>query len=121
MAAWCSQDHYEMSTTIRAGGLLILDPGDKRVIQVDWDTEALTSGVSISTSTFTIGTVKQNGATILTKDNPSIVSGNRKTQVRLDATTATAGDKYTLSNTVVTNESPAQTIERQIEIRIENQ
>jgi hypothetical protein len=110
-----------MSTTIRAGDLLVLDPSDKRVIQFDWDAEGLPTGASISTSTFTIATVKQNGATILTKDNPSVVTGNRKTQVRLDATTATAGDKYSLSNSIVTDESPAQTIEREISILIQNQ
>jgi hypothetical protein len=108
-----------VSTTIRPGDTLTLDPSDKRVIQFDWS--GLPTSAEISTSTFTIGTVRQNGATILTKDNPSIVTGNRKTQVRLDATTATAGDRYTLANTIVTNESPAQTIERQIDVRIENQ
>jgi hypothetical protein len=110
-----------MSTTIAPGGLLRMDPADVRVIQFDWDDAALAAAVTISTSTFTITTVKQNGLTILTKDNPSIVSGNRKTQVRLLATTATAGDKYLLANAIVTNESPAQTIERQIHVHIENQ
>lgn len=110
-----------MTDTIRTGGLFVLDPSDKRVIQFDWDTEGLPADVEIGTSTFTIGVLKQNGATVLTKDNPSIVSGNRSTQVRLDATTATVGDKYTLANTIVTNESPSQTIERQITVLIENQ
>jgi hypothetical protein len=98
-----------------------MDPSDIRVLVFDWDDEALAAAVTITTSTFTITTVKQNGLTILTKDNPTIVSGNRKTQVRLLATTATAGDKYLLANAIVTNESPAQTIERQIQVHIENQ
>jgi hypothetical protein len=110
-----------MTTSIRPQGLLRLDPSDIRVILFDWDDEALAASVTISTSTFTITTVKQNGLTILTKDNPTIVTGNRKTQVRLLATTATAGDKYLLANAIVTNESPAQTIERQITVLIENQ
>lgn len=109
-----------MSATIRAGGLLVLDPSDVRVIQFDWDAEGLASSVEISTSTFTIGVIQQSGVTALTKDNPSVVTGNRKTQVRLIATTATAGDRYMLANTIVTNESPAQTIERHIIVLIEN-
>lgn len=108
-----------MSATIPVGGLLLLDPSDKRVIQFNW--ESLPTGAEISTSTFTISVVRQNGGTALTKDNESIVTGNRKTQVRLLATTATAGDRYTLANAIVTNESPAQTIERQIAILVENQ
>lgn len=110
-----------MSTTIRAGQQITLDPSDKRVIQVNWDDEALTTGVSISTSTFTISVIQQNGVTALTKDNPTIVSGSRKTQVRLIATTATAGDRYQVSNEIVTNESPAQTIERSFYVLVENQ
>ena len=108
-----------MSYTIRPGDTYVIDPSDKRVVTFDWS--GLASGVEISTSTFTIGTLKQNGLTILTKDNPTIVAGNRGTQVRLDATTATVGDRYTLANAVVTNESPAQTIERQINILVQNQ
>jgi Na+-translocating ferredoxin:NAD+ oxidoreductase RnfC subunit len=100
---------------------LKLDPSDIRVIQFDWDDEALPAGVTITTSTFTISVIRQSGVTALTKDNPTIVSGSRKTQVRLLATTATAGDKYRLMNTIVTNESPAQTIERQITVLVQNQ
>lgn len=106
-------------SSMRAGGTLIMDPSDKRVIQIDWDDEALPAGVQISTSTFTIAALKQSGATALTKDNESIVSGNRKTQLRLDATTATAGDRYLVANKVVTSESPAQTIERQFQVWVQ--
>lgn len=108
-------------STIRAGGLLVLDPGDSRVIQFDWDTEGLPEGVQINTSTFTITTVKQNGATILTKDNPSVLAGNRSTQVRLIGTTATTGDQYLVMNEIVTAESPTQTIQRQIRVLVQNQ
>lgn len=110
-----------MSTTIRPGDTYVLDPSDRRVVVFDWSTEGLAASVEISTSTFTLTTLRQNGATALTKDNPSILSGNRKTQVRLDATTATDGDRYILANAIVTNESPAQTIERQIVVMVQNQ
>lgn len=109
-----------MSTTINPGGLLTLDPSDKRVILFNYDnTSTLATGVEISTSTWTITAIRQAG-TALTSDNPSIVTGNRKTQVRLDATTATVGDVYELANKIVTNETPAQTIERSIRVLVES-
>lgn len=106
-------------STIRAGQQITLDPADKRVIVFDWDAEGLASGVGISTSTYTITTIQQNGVTALTKDSPSILTGSRKTQVRLIATTATLGDSYQVNNEIVTNESPAQTIEQSYFVRIE--
>lgn len=107
-------------STIRAGQLLTLDPSDKRVIVFDWDQEGLATGVQISTSAYTITAIKQSG-TALTKDNESIVSGNRKTQVRLLATTATAGDHYRIDNTVVTSESPSQQLDQCYFVLVENQ
>lgn len=108
-------------SSIQAGGLLILDPSDQKVISFDWDADALEAGVQISSSTFTISVIRQTGAQPLTKDSPSILTGNRKTQVRLIATTATEGDRYLVSNAIVTNESPAQTLERQIKVLVQNQ
>lgn len=108
-----------MSTTMSPGGLLVLDPSDKRVIQFNWD-GALAAAAEISTSAFTITAIKQNGATALTKDEELIVSGNRKTQLRLLATTATAGDIYEVANAIVTNETPAQTVERSIKVLIQH-
>lgn len=108
-----------MSTTIQAGGLLLLDPGDKRVIQMDWD--ALPASAGVSTSAYAITVIKQNGVTALTKDNESVVAGLRATQVRLLATTATRGDHYEVTNSIVTNENPAQTIERHFFVLIQDQ
>lgn len=105
--------------TIRPSEPVELDPSDKRVVQFDWDAENLAASVTI-TSVFTISVVTQIGATALTKDNPSLLTGNRKTQVRLDATTATAGDEYLLANTVTTDESPAQVKEQSIRVLIRN-
>jgi hypothetical protein len=111
-----------LSTSIRAGGLLVLDPSDKRVIQFDWDAEALASGVEISTKTITITPIQQaDAAADLTSDNESLVSGNRKVQVRLLATTATVGDSYWVACKVVTNETPAQEIEQRIKVLIQDQ
>lgn len=111
-----------MSTvTLHPGDLIVLDPSDKRVVVFDWSALNLATGVTISTSTFTISVIKQNGVTALTKDNPSILSGTRKTQVRLDATTATLGDLYELANAIVTSETPSQTKEQSVRILIQNQ
>lgn len=107
--------------TIQEGGLVRMDPSDKRVFQFNWDdTTVLASGVEITTSTWTITAIRQSGVTALTKDNESIVSGNRKTQLRLLATTATEGDKYVISNKVVTNETPSQEIEKGFSITVQN-
>lgn len=106
-----------MSLTIHASEELALDPSDVRLISFDWD-DALPASASISTSTWTITVVKQNGLTALTKDNET--SAARTTSVRLLGTTATHGDKYLLANKVVTNESPAQTIEQQIKVAVAN-
>ena len=114
------------------GGVLSLDPSETRTIAFDWDFN-LRADITISTSTYTITVVRQSGATALTKDNPSIlnaadgtvavertVGASRVTQVRLIATTATAGDEYELANTIVTSESPTQTKEQSIRVLIEN-
>jgi len=109
-----------MSQTIRSGEQLTLDPSDKGVIVFDWDAENLADAVTISTSTFTITTLKQGGTMVLTKDSESIVSGNRKTQLRLLATTATSGDKYQVHNKIVTAESPAQEKERSFFVLVQD-
>lgn len=109
-----------MSTSIRSGDLVVLDPSDKRVIVFDWDSEALPATVTIASNTFTITAVKQSGLTALTKDQETIPAGSRTTQLRLDATTATNGDKYLVASKIVTSESPAQTIERQFKVLIQN-
>jgi hypothetical protein len=109
-----------MSDTISSGGLVVIDPSDKRVVVFDWDTEALAADVEIASNTWTITAIKQIGATALTKDNEGIVTGNRKVQCRLDATTATAGDRYLVSSKITTDESPAQTLEQSFKVLIQN-
>ena len=99
-------------TTIYAGGLERKDPQAKRLIQFNWDTR-LASGVGIQTSTFTI-----TGPDIaLTKDNETIVTGNRKTSLRLLG--GTLGATYVVTNHIITNESPAQEDDSSIKVLIE--
>lgn len=109
-----------MSTiSIKSGGLVIKDPSDIKVYLVDWDTDNLAAGVSIQTSTWTIAAIRPSQVdAFLTKDNESILAGNRKTQVRLMA--GTLGQTYEVANKIVTNESPAQTKERSFRVLIEN-
>ena len=109
-----------MSTvSVKSGDLVVMDPAESRILQFDWDAENLATSVTISTSTFTITAIQQ-ASTALTKDNPSILSGTRKTQVRVIATTASVGDEYELANTIVTSESPTQTKEQSIRLRIQH-
>jgi len=110
-----------MSTvTIQSGGLVTFDPDDIRVVTFDWDQLGLAANVTISTSTWTITAIRQSGASALTSDNPQILSGSRKTSVRLNATTATVGDEYEVANKIVTNESPSQTKEQSFRVLIED-
>jgi hypothetical protein len=108
-----------MSLTIVDSGMAVMDPSDIRRFRFDWDSLYLASGVAITTSTFTITPILQNGATVLTKDSESIVPGGRFTQLRLNATTASNGDSYQVNNKIVTDESPAQTIERSFKVLIQ--
>jgi hypothetical protein len=103
--------------TVADNTLIIKDPSDISVLVFDWDASHLTNGVTITTSTFTITALKPTADTALTKDQPSILSGSRKTQIRVAA--GTLGALYRLDNTIVTSESPAQTKERSIRIKVE--
>jgi hypothetical protein len=102
-----------MSTWIRDGGTIIKDPNSSEVFLMDWGTSHLAAAAEISTSTFTIA----GADAILTADNPSILTGNRSTQVRLSA--GTTGRTYTVTNRIVTNESPAQTKDASFKVLIE--
>jgi hypothetical protein len=113
------------TVTVLPGGLVRLDPNDKRVIVFDFDTVNLADGVQLtnaaSTYGLTITAIKQAGVTALTFDNASLLSGNRKVQARFLATTASAGDRYRVSCKGTTNESPSQEKEYSIYVRIEEQ
>jgi hypothetical protein len=112
-----------MSTrTIRSGQLLTLDPNDKPVLNFDWDQEGLPDGVEIDTYVLTITAQKQaDPLASLTKDNDSLVTGDRIVQFRLLATTASVGDKYEVACKIITAETPAAQFERSFFVRIQNQ
>lgn len=102
-----------MSTSIHSGGLITKDPNSQKLYTMDWDQENLATSVTITTSDWAI----TGPDAVLTKDNPSILAGGRRTQVRLLA--GTVGKTYTVTNTIVTSESPTQTKERSFKVLIE--
>lgn len=107
------------TVTIKAGEMVLKDPADIKVYQVDWDASNLAASVTIVTSTWTITPIRPSASdAALTKDNESILAGSRKTQVRLSA--GTVGQTYDIANKIVTNESPAQTKERSFRVLVEN-
>jgi hypothetical protein len=104
--------------TIYPGDEAVKDPADILVYLFDWDTENLAAAVTITTSTWTITPIGPSSTdTALTKDNESIVTGSRKTQLRLAA--GTLGQTYEIANKIVTNEAPIQIKERSFRLLVE--
>lgn len=107
-----------MPITIEDGGLEVKDPAEQRVFLFDWDAKNLGAGVQITASTFVISVVSGDNATPLTKDNESIVTGSRKTQLRLRQ--GTLGTLYQIDNEITTNETPAQIKNRYFRVLVED-
>ena len=96
----------------KPGDLIQKDPSSDEPQGFDWTLwlAELGPSVTIATSTWTI-----TGAdAVLTQHDASIVSGSLKTQVYLAAGTVDA--KYTVTNHVITNSSPAVTDERSFQV-----
>lgn len=72
----------------------------------DWDRRDLATDVLIDNSVFTITSVRPRNDTALTSDNETVLSGERKTWLRLLG--GTLGATYNVSNTITTNEDPPQ-------------
>lgn len=121
-----------MSERIRDGGQVVKDSADIKTYCVDWR-DMFRASVQISTSTWTITAIAPSTTdAVLTKDNEAILSAalattaleetvseeNLVTRVRLTA--GTNGQKYQVANKVVSNESPAQTIERSFFVLVED-
>jgi hypothetical protein len=101
--------------TIRPSGLIAKDPNSSVVYQFDWTDYLTNLGRTINTSTFMV----TGSDAVLTTDNPSVITGDLKTQVRLLA--GTAGVEYTLTNRIVTTGSPAVTDDRSILVFVQDQ
>lgn len=116
-----SDDH---ALIVDDGQLVPMDPADKTNFKFDWSTSHLNTGVTIATSTMTIRAIAPTTGTGLTKDNESIIAAapysSRWTSLRLIAGGDTVvGHMYEVANTIVTDESPAQTKQRSFRVRIE--
>ena len=106
--------------TILDGDQVTKDPSESRVFLFDWDAYNLAAAVTITTSTWTLTPLYPSATdAVLTKDSESILTGDRKTQLRLTA--GTLGQTYEIANKIVTSESPAQTKERSFRLLIEQQ
>ncbi len=102
-----------MTTALDTGGLLLKDPADERVIQFSW---TLTQGATITTSSFTVTAIRPSTSdTALTVDQENTPSNG---YVRVNG--GTVGQLYEVANTIVTDETPAQTFERSIYVQVEN-
>lgn len=99
---------------VEHGETVLQDPGEKIVRQFNWTAwlQELSATAEIASSSWAL-TGPDNG---LTKDTPSVVTGNLMTQIRVIG--GTPGKTYRLTNTVVSNETPAQTGVKWIEIAI---
>ena len=102
-------------TEIHSGGLVTKDPNAIEVFVVDWDQEHLATGVTIVSSSWFIA----GRDAVLTDDQASILSGSRRTALRLSA--GTLGYRYTVTNRIVTNESPSQTKDASFDVLIEQE
>jgi hypothetical protein len=107
-----------MSESIRAGGLITKGPAESEFYEMDWDAEHLEAGVEIATSTWTVTLLSGAATGLMTRDNPSILTGNRTTKARFVG--GTEGQIYDVSNTIVTDESPARTKDRSFLVLIQD-
>jgi len=109
-----------MAITVDDGNLVAQDPNDKRVYQFDFDAANLAAGVQLaSVGTFTITVVEGLNTTPLQKDSEALVTGNRKTRLRLFG--GTPGTTYKVENEVDTNETPSQRKNKKFFVLIEDQ
>lgn len=107
-----------MSTTVDDGSVVSKDPSDKLVYTFDWGARNLAEDAAIVTSTWAITAEREpTTGTTLAKDNDSILAGLRTTQIRL--TDGKVGGRYVVSNTIITNETPAQHKERSIIVLVQ--
>lgn len=104
-----------MSTQIHSGGQVTKDPNSEEFFTVDWDTEHLPTGVSIATSDFAITGPDAD----LAFDNDDILTGGRQTTLRL--TGGTLGKLYTVTNTIVTDETPTQTKDASFRVLVQQE
>lgn len=113
-----------MTSTVNVypGDLVTQDPNAVRVYGFDFDTrENLPDGVSIASTVLTATAIRPTNAAALTVDSADplgIDDDARKVYVRVSG--GDIGAVYTLACRITTDESPTQTKEFSIVLRIEN-
>jgi hypothetical protein len=103
---------------IRPGDVVIKGPNEALVYAFDWDEENLPDGVELAAAgTFTITVVAGLNTTPLTKDQESLLSGNRSSRVRLSG--GTLGTLYNIAHLITTDETPTQSKEQSFNVKIQ--
>lgn len=101
---------------INDNGLATKDPADELLYEFRWGTRHLPATAQIANSSFTITALRPVGDTALISDSAATV-GTQTTKIRL--MDGTVGALYRITNQIITNELPAQTIERSFLLLIE--
>lgn len=110
------------TVTIYDGDEDVKDPADVRVYTFDWNAENLAVSATIASQTTTVSAVRPSGDTALTVTTTGsglgIQAGSRTVKCKLSG--GTLGALYRVTNTITTNETPAQIKERSFYVRVED-
>jgi hypothetical protein len=106
-----------VSIRIHTGGLLKLDPDADEAFEVDWNAQHLPQGVGLTSSTWVVAGVR--GAASLDDHDPA---AGRVTRVFLNGITGiTEGQKYRITNRIVTDTTPPETKDASFTVLIERE
>lgn len=102
------------------GDLVVKDPDDRVVVEWDWASLNLPALATITASAWIIEGLSADPESPidLVSDAPSVLAGNRATQVRLSG--GIPGAEYLVTNRITTNEGPSQTKDRSVRVLIES-
>lgn len=99
--------------SLKPGVTVLKDPNANNVYTWDWS-DYLVGAAQIASYSIIVSTISGD-ASPLASDNES----NTTTTVQQRLTGGTAGKTYTVTCRIVTNESPAQTEDRTIRVRVQ--
>jgi hypothetical protein len=120
-----------VSIRIHTGGLLKLDPDADEAFEVDWNAQHLPQGVGLTSSTWVVAGVR--GAASLDDHDPGIgeynaddewesAAAGRVTRVFLTGISGiTEGQKYRITNRIVTDTTPPETKDASFTVLIERE
>ena len=87
-----------------------------QVYRFTWGSRHLSATATIAQSTWTIAAIEPPNDVSLVSDQAAIESGDQTTRVRLSG--GRLGGIYKVTNTIVTNETPAQTLLAHVIVKI---